>query len=123
MREAAGHLLGRHDFTSFRAAECQAKTPVRDVRSLEIVRRGRYVVFAIAADAFLHHMVRNIVGALVYVGRGVHPPERMRETLAARDRRLAPPTFSATGLYLSRVEYDPGLGLPDLSFPLPWLDE
>lgn len=121
MREAAAALVGRHDFTSFRSAECQAKTPVREVRALDIRRHGAYLVITITADAFLHHMVRNIVGALVYVGKGTHKPERVSETLAARDRRLAPPTFSPAGLYLSRVEYDPGLDLPDSPFPLPWL--
>lgn len=118
MRAAATHLVGRHDFSSFRSADCQARTPVRTLRSLDIVASGPTIVFSLAADAFLHHMVRNLVGALVYVGKGAHPPEWMGALLAERDRRRAPPTFGAAGLYLAGVEYDPRFGLPEATAPL-----
>ncbi|HKA42577.1 MAG TPA: tRNA pseudouridine(38-40) synthase TruA [Burkholderiales bacterium] len=112
MREAARFLLGEHDFSAFRAADCQARTPVRSLTRLDIVRRGDLVVFDVQANAFLHHMVRNIVGCLVYVGNGRHPPAWIGEVLASRDRRQAAPTFDASGLYLSEVEYHPRWGLP-----------
>ena len=111
MRKGAECLLGEHDFTSFRAAECQAKSPVRTIESLEIVRKGRLVGMRITANAFLHHMVRNIVGMLVYVGTGRETPERVREVLEARSRAVAAPTFSPDGLYLTGVRY-PGVDLP-----------
>jgi len=113
MQRAARLLLGEHDFSAFRSAECQARTPVRTLARLEIERQGDYVVFDFCANAFLHHMVRNIVGCLVYVGKGKHPPEWMGEVLAGRDRTRAAPTFEAAGLYLARVVYDPKWGLPD----------
>lgn len=107
MARAAAMLLGEHDFSAFRSAECQAKSPVKDLREAKIVRHGEFIVFDFAASAFLHHMVRNIIGALVYVGKGAHPPDWLAELLAGRDRRLAAPTFAASGLYLSGVDYDP----------------
>ena len=111
MREGAECLLGTHDFSSFRAAECQAKTPVRTIESLDIVRKGRLVGLRIAANAFLHHMVRNIVGTLVYVGTGRERPEWVRKVLEARSRTVAAPTFSPDGLYLTGVRY-PGVDIP-----------
>jgi tRNA pseudouridine38-40 synthase len=113
MQEAARLLIGEQDFSAFRSSECQAKSPVRDLRRIEIVKYGDYVVFELAANAFLHHMVRNIVGSLVYVGKGRHPPGWLGEVLAARERRLAAPTLDAAGLYLTRVEYDASWGLPE----------
>ncbi|MGH8687692.1 MAG: tRNA pseudouridine(38-40) synthase TruA [Burkholderiales bacterium] len=113
MREAARHLTGEHDFSAFRSAECQAKTPVRTVHSLDIERDGERIEFVLRANAFLHHMVRNIVGTLVYVGRGRHSPGWAGELLASRDRALAAPTFAAEGLYLERVEYAARWGLPE----------
>lgn len=112
MKQAATHLLGEHDFTSFRSAECQAKSPIKEVRRLDIARRGDLLVIDVEAGAFLHHMVRNIVGALVHIGKGAQPSAWMAEVLAARDRSLAAPTFPADGLYFAGVEYDPGFGLP-----------
>jgi tRNA pseudouridine38-40 synthase len=112
MRAAAHHLLGEHDFSAFRSAECQAKSPVRELRRLEIRRSGDYVAFELAANAFLHHMVRNIVGCLVYVGKGRHPPAWLGEVLAGRDRKLAAPTLDAAGLYLVQVSYDAKWELP-----------
>src|SRR5882672_1994660 len=115
MREAARCLLGEHDFSSFRSAQCQAKSPVRVIERAEVCARGPYLVFDFTANAFLHHMVRNIVGSLVYVGKGEHPPQWLAELIEARDRRLAAPTFAAAGLYLSEVGYDAHRGLP--AFP------
>ena len=113
MQEGAGHLLGEHDFSAFRAAECQANSPVRELREIRIERHGRLFVFDISANAFLHHMVRNIVGSLVFVGMGKFGPEWMGELLASRNRTLAAPTFSPCGLYLAEVGYDPKWGLPE----------
>jgi len=112
MARGAAYLVGEHDFSAFRAAECQAKSPVKNLRQLEIRREGDLILFDLAANAFLHHMVRNIVGCLVYVGKGKHPPEWMAGLLESRDRRLAAPTFSPDGLYLTGVGYDPKWGLP-----------
>lgn len=112
MRRAAENLLGEHDFSAFRAAGCQAKSPVKTVRRADVRRIGSCVIFDFEAGAFLHHMVRNLVGSLVYVGQGKHPPEWMAELLASGDRRLAAPTFSAAGLYLVGVRYEAHWGLP-----------
>ncbi|HSJ98344.1 MAG TPA: tRNA pseudouridine(38-40) synthase TruA [Myxococcota bacterium] len=117
MAQAARALVGEHDFTAFRDAECQAKSPVRAVAEAAVERRGDLVVFGFRANAFLHHMVRNLVGSLVYVGAGKQPPEWIAELLAARDRRRAAPTFAPDGLYLAAIEYDPAFPLP--AFPPP----
>jgi len=123
MREAALLLVGEHDFSAFRAAECQAKSPVKDLRRIEIVRKDDFILFEFCASAFLHHMVRNLVGSLVYVGKGKHPPGWMRELLASRNRVNAAPTFSAHGLYLTGVGYEAHWGLPQSASPAraPWL--
>lgn len=113
MQAAARHLQGVHDFSSFRAAECQARTPVRDLQVVEVAQHGNWFIFDFEANAFLHHMIRNLVGALIYVGKGTHPPDWIAELLAQRDRRLAPPTFSPEGLYLAGVEYPDEWNLPD----------
>ena len=113
MQRAARLLLGEHDFSAFRSAECQARTPVRTLTRLDVARRGDHVVFDICANAFLHHMVRNIVGCLVYVGKGKYPPEWLGEVLRGRDRARAAPTVEAAGLYLMRVRYDARWGLPE----------
>ena len=115
MQRAAERLLGEHDFSAFRDAECQAKTPVRCLLEARVERRGALVVFSFRANAFLHHMIRNIVGCLVYVGAERHPPEWLAELLEGRDRRRAAPTFAPDGLYLAGVEYDAALALP--AFP------
>jgi tRNA pseudouridine38-40 synthase len=112
MRAAAQALVGEHDFSAFRAAECQAKTPVRKIHAIEVTRSGERVDFVIKADAFLHHMVRNLVGSLVYVGCGRQPASWIGELLAGRDRTRAAPTFGAEGLYLEKVDYDAAWGLP-----------
>lgn len=121
MRQAAKKLLGEHDFSAFRAADCQAKTPVKTVRRADVRQTGNVIVFDFEAGAFLHHMVRNLVGSLVYVGQGKHSPEWMTELLISGDRRLAAPTFSAAGLYLVGVRYEERWGLPvedDVLLPL-----
>ena len=112
MRSAALLLAGNHDFSSFRSAECQAASPVRELRSVELTEQGRLLRLRFVANAFLHHMVRNLVGTLVYVGLGRQPASWVGELLAARDRRLAAPTFSAAGLYLTAVDYDAAFELP-----------
>jgi tRNA pseudouridine38-40 synthase len=112
MCEAASHLLGEHDFSAFRSAECQAKSPIKTLHELKIERVGDCILFTVRANAFLHHMVRNLVGSLVYVGAGKQPPSWIAEVLATRDRAAAAPTFSADGLYLTAIEYDQKFGLP-----------
>ena len=112
MQLAARLLIGEHDFSAFRSSECQARSPVRTLLRLDVSRRSDYFVFDLCANAFLHHMVRNIVGCLVHVGKGKCPPEWLGEVLAGRDRSRAAPTFEAAGLYLSRVQYDERWGLP-----------
>lgn len=119
MAAAAAHLLGTHDFSSFRAAECQARSPVKELRLAQLSRQGDLIVMRFAADAFLHHMVRNIVGCLVMVGKGARAPGWLSEVLAARDRRVAAPTFAADGLYLTAVHYDARWGLPAGEAALP----
>ena len=112
MREAARALVGEHDFSAFRAAECQAKTPVRTLHSIAVERSGDEIQFVVRANAFLHHMVRNLVGSLVYVGAGRQPPAWIAQLLEMRERRKAAPTFAPEGLYLERIEYDAKWGLP-----------
>jgi tRNA pseudouridine38-40 synthase len=120
MRVAARHLIGTHDFSAFRAASCQARTPVKQMHELAIEQRGDLIVFTLRASAFLHHMVRNIVGSLVYVGLGRHEPGWMAEVLASRSRDVAAPTFMPDGLYLAKIDYDPKWGLPQEAASLPW---
>lgn len=107
MRQAASCLIGTHDFSAFRSAECQAKSPVKIMHEIGIEQHGDIFIFVLRANAFLHHMVRNIVGSLITIGNGQKPPEWMKEILAGRDRAAAAPTFMPDGLYLSRIEYDP----------------
>ncbi len=112
MASAAPALLGVHDFSAFRDAQCQAKSPVRDLAEARVERRGNLLVFSFRANAFLHHMVRNLVGSLVYIGARKHPPQWMAELLEARDRSAAAPTFAPEGLYLASVQYDPAFDMP-----------
>jgi tRNA pseudouridine38-40 synthase len=118
MRDGAAHLAGTHDFSSFRSIECQAKSPTRTLRPIVITAEGRLLRFAFSADGFLHHMIRNIVGALVSVGAGKAPPDWLGELLALRDRSRAAPTFAPDGLYLTGVDYDPRFGLPPTRRPV-----
>jgi tRNA pseudouridine38-40 synthase len=119
MREAAQYLIGSHDFTSLRAAECQARSPQRDMHAIDVQRRGDFVVLQVTANAFLQHMVRNIAGLLIHIGQGGAAPGFAAEVLAARDRRVAPPTAPAAGLYFWRVHYPSVFGLPDDSDIMP----
>jgi tRNA pseudouridine38-40 synthase len=112
MHAAAQVLIGEHDFSAFRSIECQSKTPVRRVERIEVRREGDYLWLEIAANAYLHHMVRNIVGTLLDLQRGPDPAAAMARVLAGRDRRLAGPTAPAAGLYLWRVEYPRIFAIP-----------
>jgi tRNA pseudouridine38-40 synthase len=112
MRSAAALFVGEHDFSAFRSSECQAKSPVRNIHSLTVEKHDDRIEFVIRANAFLHHMVRNIVGTLVYVGKGKHPPAWIKEILESRNRNNAAPTFGPEGLYLEKVEYESRWELP-----------
>ena len=121
MRQASASLLGEHDFTSFRASACQSHTPVKTLRRIEISRRGAYWRFEFEANAFLHHMIRNIMGCLLVVGQGQQAPSWMRQVLDARDRDAAAPTFSPDGLYFLGPVYEAHWGLPERSAAYDWL--
>ena len=115
MQEAARHLVGEHDFTSFRAAECQAKSPVRELRALEVTRHGELVHVRAHANAFLQHMVRNLAGVLMTIGAGERAPGWAREVLEARDRAAGGVTAAPDGLYLREIEYPDSFMIPRLS--------
>lgn len=114
-------LLGEHDFSAFRAAECQAASPIKTLYALTVRRRGAYWRFDFEASAFLHHMIRNLMGCLLAVGQGTRPPDWMAEVLASRQRRLAAPTFSPDGLYFLGPRYDEALNLPTHTPAMDWL--
>lgn len=114
MSAAAEQLLGEHDFSVFRSSDCQAKTPIKTIYALDIATQGKTIVLTIRANAFLHHMVRNIVGSLVYIGAGRQSVDWLGELLVSRDRALAAPTFAADGLYLAAIEYDQKFAIPAL---------
>ena len=119
MQEAAKVLVGYHDFSSFRAAECQARSPIRHLYDLRVERRGEIVELAVTANAFLHHMVRNIAGVLIAVGRGERPVEWVSEVLEARDRKKGGVTAPPGGLYLASVRYPAAFGLPSEGAAVP----
>ena len=125
MRQAALHLLGEHDFSAFRAAQCQAKTPVKTISRIDISRRAAtgsgYWRFEFEANAFLHHMIRNIMGCLLAVGQGKQTPDWMLEVLEARRRDAAAPTFSPDGLYFLGPLYKDCYGLPTRTSAYDWL--
>ena len=125
MRLAANHLLGEHDFSSFRAAACQALSPIKTMQRIDISSRGepmqRYWRFEFEANAFLHHMIRNIMGCLLKVGDGRQPPEWILGVLAKRDRDAAAPTFSPDGLYFLGPVYPDSWGLPKKTAAFDWL--
>lgn len=112
MAQAALYLLGEHDFSSFRSSECQAKSPVKTLLAARVQRQRDHLLFEFSAGGFLHHMVRNMVGALLWVGQGKRAPQWMAELMAARDRTVAPPTFMPDGLYFTGVEYESHWNLP-----------
>jgi tRNA pseudouridine38-40 synthase len=115
MQAGAQHLIGTHDFNSFRASECQAKSPVRELRALDVVRDGDFVCIDAYANAFLHHMVRNIAGVLMQIGCGEREPRWAQQVLEARNRAAGGVTAPPDGLYLSSVEYPAQFKLPILS--------
>ena len=123
MQQAASYLLGEHDFSSFRAAQCQARSPVKTIHRIDITQRpgSRYWHFEFEANAFLHHMIRNIMGCLMAVGQGSHPPQWILEVLQARRRQAAAPTFSPDGLYFLGPVYDKHHGLPDSTSAFDWI--
>jgi tRNA pseudouridine38-40 synthase len=117
MRQAAECLIGEHDFTSFRSSECQSKTPVKTMYSIEIFSDEPWLYFKIKGNAFLHHMVRNLVGSFIQIGVGKQSANWMAEVLAAKDRSIAAPTFSPAGLYLAQIAYP-----EEFNIPKPWLE-
>ena len=121
LRDAAARLLGEHDFTSFRASGCQARSPVKTLTRVALERRGSYWRFEFEANAFLHHMIRNIMGCLVAVGQGQQQPGWIDEVLAARSRDAAAPTFSPDGLYFLGPVYEDHWGLPNRTPAYDWL--
>ena len=121
MRAAAAPLLGEHDFSAFRSSECQAPSPVKTLRALAIERRGAYWRFDFDGDAFLHHMVRNLMGCLVAVGSGTRPVGWLAEVLASRSRARASPTFAPDGLYFVGPYYDARHGIPERTPAFDWL--
>ena len=121
MLQAAQHLLGEHDFTSFRASACQALSPVKQLTRLDIRQHGTYWRFDFQANAFLHHMIRNLMGCLIQIGQGLHPPEWIHDVLAAKDRNAAAPTFSPDGLYFLGPVYDEVWALPKRTAAFDWL--
>jgi tRNA pseudouridine38-40 synthase len=121
MRDAAAFLVGQHDFTSFRASACQAKSPVKTITRAEVSRRGAYWRFDFEADAFLHHMIRNVMGCLLAIGQGHERPQWMAEVLEARSRDAAAPTFSPDGLYFLGPVYGSEWKLPSRTAAYDWL--
>ncbi len=117
MQLAANHLLGEQDFTSFRAVGCQSNSPMRNVTEVELTRRSDNVIVKITANAFLHHMVRNIVGSLCVVGSATRTPSWIKEVIAAKDRTVAAETAAASGLYLLAVQYPDKFSLPTSVIP------
>ncbi len=112
MHEAAQLLLGTHDFSSFRSAGCKANHPVREMQAIKVERDGQRVILSVTANGFLYHMVRNIAGTLMVVGKGEKPPEWVGSLLKARDRNLAGVTASPDGLYFADVRYPPAFDIP-----------
>ena len=121
MRAAAELLVGEHDFSAFRSSQCQAVSPVRHLRRLDVTRRGAYWCLEFDANAFLHHMVRNLMGCLVAVGQGRHAPGWVSEVMASGSRARAAPTFPADGLYFLGPYYDASVGLPERVPAHDWL--
>ena len=120
MEKAAQWLVGEHDFSAFRSSECQAKSPVRNLMAASVRATGPQIIFDFSANAFLHHMVRNMVGSLIYVGSGKQEPGWIGELIKGRDRAAAAPTFAPQGLYLSGVEYPEEWALPTFARMMPF---
>ena len=114
MQQAASYLLGEHDFNAYRSSECQAKNPVRELRALDVTQVGERIVIHAYANAFLHHMIRNIAGVLLAIGAGDKPPHWARDVLESRDRTLGGVTAPPDGLYLTQIEYPSNYNIPVL---------
>lgn len=112
MRAGAAALVGEHDFSAFRSSECQARSTVRRLTQLAVERDGDWIVMDVTANAFLHHMVRNIAGLLIAIGQGDQPPSWAREVLESRDRTRGGVTAPAEGLYMWSIDYPAAFGLP-----------
>ena len=112
MHAAAQYLVGEHDFSSFRAAQCQSRTPMRNLHEIAVTRHGELVILTVCANAFLHHMVRNIAGVLIAIGTGERPLDWTAQVLAYRDRKLGGVTAAPGGLYLAGIRYASALNLP-----------
>jgi tRNA pseudouridine38-40 synthase len=123
MREGAQALLGEHDFSAFRSSQCQARSPIKTLRRLDIERIGAYWRFDFDGSAFLHHMVRNIMGCLLFIGMGRQPASWMQHVLACGSRDQAAPTFCASGLYFAGPYYDPVWNLPTHTLAMDWLPQ
>ena len=121
MQQSVGCLIGEHDFSAFRSSECQSKTPIKTLYSIDIISQEPWLYFRIRGNAFLHHMVRNLVGAFLQIGTGRQAPEWMQELLLAKDRRLAAPTFMAEGLYLAKIAYPEHFDIPEPYLKNSWL--
>jgi tRNA pseudouridine38-40 synthase len=121
MQTASAHLIGEHDFTSFRASSCQALSPVKQLTLIDIHRHGPYWRVEFEGNAFLHHMIRNIMGCLVTIGQGFESPEWLQQVLLARCRKAAAPTFSPDGLYFKGPVYEAHWGLPESTPAFDWL--
>ena len=111
MDQGAQHLLGEQDFTSFRSVECQSKTPMRNIQQIRVTRSGDIIIIDITANAFLHHMVRNIAGVLIAIGSGKQPVTWVVDVLKAKDRKLGAETAPSYGLYLVQVNYPTEFGV------------
>jgi tRNA pseudouridine38-40 synthase len=121
MRRASRYLLGEHDFTSFRASSCQALSPIKTMMRVDIHKHGPYWRFEFEGNAFLHHMIRNIMGCMVTIGQGFESPEWMAQVIQSKRRDAAAPTFSPDGLYFQGPVYDAKWGLPTSTPPFHWL--
>ncbi len=121
MEMAAQCLIGEHDFSSFRSSECQSKTPIKTLYSIELVSARPWLYFKIRGNAFLHHMVRNLVGAFLMIGTRKQPPDWMSKVLLAKDRRIAAPTFAPDGLYLAKITYPDQFAIPEPLLENSWL--
>lgn len=121
MKKSAECLIGEHDFSSFRSSECQSKTPIKTIYSIDIISEQPWLYFRIRGNAFLHHMIRNIVGCFLQIGQGRQDPEWMMEVLAAKNRKVAAPTFMADGLYLTKITYSEEFAIPQPCLENSWL--
>lgn len=121
MKKSAECLIGEHDFSSFRSSECQSKTPIKTIYSIDIISEQPWLYFRIRGNAFLHHMIRNVVGCFLQIGQGRQDPEWMTEVLAAKNRKVAAPTFMADGLYLTKITYSGEFAIPQSFLENSWL--